>query len=671
MSKFLHDAKRFVFSFGTAADLAPLQLYSSALTFAPKASLVRQTFEAQIPKWISQLPLVECDWSACLYEVSAGIVSRGCVMFLPNGWVAVTSEQGVKILDPASRTYIHTFSDHKGDMDALALLQDGKLASASSDGTVKTWDPKNGECWETYLVPNAEQISCMAFSADGRYLSLVTKAQKCSLVESHTGKLVQSFDFRKSRKGRDTGHAISTEQFSRDGRWLALSRTKIIKLFDWELAKDTNPRYLTSPQRAISRMEFSADSKLLYSASYDNTVVMWDTATGQCLRTLQFPCAAMTALACSKDRVAVGTKGGNVVVLDLEEGAKPQSLAGHAEAVESLAFSPNGELLASSTTNNSTNIWDLTVKTSGTREGYIAPVREIAFASSFKLVVSSDLVHNVKVWDALHGTLKGQLAFNDLAAVATAEKAPLLGVGLTGKVQIIDLGSMCRIQTVETSLDHVRSLGFSTDGRRLAAALSSRGAVEARSAVQVWDLEHPDPRHVKTIPINDTKELGAVTLSPDGSRVLVVKQRTRVVVTNLETDDCWTGDFKYISTIDFSSDGRYIIAGYTNWAGKMWDSATGQCLWECPPQNHNLWPSRKFQTSFLMEIALHDLALSSPRGEACMQWYHLGHDGSWVVRDGLNMLLLRLESAVSCAATAGSTIAVGSRMGEVIIIGLG
>ncbi|KAI8674683.1 hypothetical protein NCS57_00367000 [Fusarium keratoplasticum] len=391
MSKFLHDAKRFVFSFGRMANLAPLQLYSSALIFAPKASLVRQTFEAQIPEWIAQLPLVECDWSACLYEVIVGLVRRGCVMFLPNGRVAVTSGQGVNILDPESRTSIHTSSDHNGDVDALALLQDGKLASASCDGTVKTWDPKNGECWETYIVPNAEQISCLAFSADGRHLSLVTKTQKCNLIETYTGKLVQNFDFGESRKGRDTGSAIRTEQFSRDGRWLALSRTERIKLFDWELVKDTNPRYLTSPQRAISRMEFSADGKLLYSASYGNTVVMWETATGQCLRTLQFPCTAMTALACSKDRVAVGSKRGNIAVLGLEEGAKPQSLASHVTAVESLAFSPNGKLLASYATGNSAKIWDLTVKTSETGEGHSEPIREIAFASNVKLVVASDL----------------------------------------------------------------------------------------------------------------------------------------------------------------------------------------------------------------------------------------------------------------------------------------
>lgn len=590
-------------------------------------------------------------------------------MFLPNGRVAVTSMQGVKILDPASHTSIHTFSDHNEDVDALALLQDGKLASASSDGTVKTWDPKNGECWETYIVPNAEQISCMAFSADGRHLSLVTATQKCNLIESHTGKLVQNFDFGESRKGRDISSVIRTEQFSRDGRWLALSRTKKIKLFDWELAKDTNPRYLTSPQRAISRMEFSADGKLLYSASYGNTVVMWETATGQCLRTLQFPCTAMTALACSEDRVAVGSKRGNIAVLDLEEGAKPQSLAGHVTAVESLAFSPNGKLLVSHATENSAKIWDLTVKTSETGEGHSEPVREIVFASNFKLVVASDLVRKITIWDVLHGTLKSQLTFDGLTAIATTEKAPLLGVGLTREVHIINLDSMSTTHTLPTILSPVQSLSFTPNGGRLAVASASFG-VEGRSAVEIWDMNHLDAGHVKTIPIDDTKEVSAVALSPDGERVLFAKKRTHIVVANQVTDDCWTVDFHNIYTVGFSPDGRYIIAGQANWVGKMWDSATGQCLWECPPQIYNILPTRKFQASFLMEVAFRDLALLSSRSEACMKRYYLNRNGSWIVRDDKNILLLPLGWAASCVATTGSMIAVGSRMGRVIILGL-
>ena len=57
LSLFLSDAKRFILQNRSIIDYAPLQLYLSAIVFAPKESVIRSTFEQPIP-WISQLPKV-------------------------------------------------------------------------------------------------------------------------------------------------------------------------------------------------------------------------------------------------------------------------------------------------------------------------------------------------------------------------------------------------------------------------------------------------------------------------------------------------------------------------------------------------------------------------------------------------------------------------------------
>ena len=56
ISRFLYDAKRFILSYYSIAESSPLQLYSSALTFAPKKSIIRNTFQNYIPDWILQQP---------------------------------------------------------------------------------------------------------------------------------------------------------------------------------------------------------------------------------------------------------------------------------------------------------------------------------------------------------------------------------------------------------------------------------------------------------------------------------------------------------------------------------------------------------------------------------------------------------------------------------------
>ena len=56
---FLHDGKRFVLRNRSILEDAPLELYSSALIFIPEMSIIRKTFEAHIPIWLTRLPNVQ------------------------------------------------------------------------------------------------------------------------------------------------------------------------------------------------------------------------------------------------------------------------------------------------------------------------------------------------------------------------------------------------------------------------------------------------------------------------------------------------------------------------------------------------------------------------------------------------------------------------------------
>ncbi len=105
LSLFLSDARRFILQNRSIIDYAPLQLYSSAIVFAPKESVIRSTFEQPIP-WISQLPKVPQAWSLELQKLEGH-----------SGWVS-----------------------------AVAFSHDGQLlASASWDGPVRLWNPVTGE----------------------------------------------------------------------------------------------------------------------------------------------------------------------------------------------------------------------------------------------------------------------------------------------------------------------------------------------------------------------------------------------------------------------------------------------------------------------------------------------------------------------------------------------
>lgn len=144
VARFLYDTKRFIQKNRWIVDTAPLQLYSSAIIFAPEMSIVRHIFKDKIPSWISTLPKVESAWSAEL----------------------------------------QTLEGHSNVVAALAFSPDGKLvASGSWDRTVKLWDPATGALQQTLKVDTV--IRELTFSKDGPYLE--TDSGPLNIESLYTG----------------------------------------------------------------------------------------------------------------------------------------------------------------------------------------------------------------------------------------------------------------------------------------------------------------------------------------------------------------------------------------------------------------------------------------------------------------------------------------------------
>jgi hypothetical protein len=82
---FLWDARRFLLYNFSTIEKAPLQLYSSALVFSPRNSLIRDIFEACVPDWISRLPNVPQNWSSLEESFHSREVFPKTLVFSPDG----------------------------------------------------------------------------------------------------------------------------------------------------------------------------------------------------------------------------------------------------------------------------------------------------------------------------------------------------------------------------------------------------------------------------------------------------------------------------------------------------------------------------------------------------------------------------------------------------------
>ena len=85
MHAFIHDAKRFALYNRSVIEQAPLQLYCSALVFAPRNSIIRRQFEDYIPDWIQLKPKVQAHWNAALQTLEGHSRPGHSVAFSPDG----------------------------------------------------------------------------------------------------------------------------------------------------------------------------------------------------------------------------------------------------------------------------------------------------------------------------------------------------------------------------------------------------------------------------------------------------------------------------------------------------------------------------------------------------------------------------------------------------------
>jgi eukaryotic-like serine/threonine-protein kinase len=427
-----------------------------------------------------------------------------CVAFHPGGALVASggADRMVRIWNAATGSQILEFPAAASRVNAIAFSPDGaRLATGSLDHTVHVWDAANGRPIAVFAGHAAAVIE-VAFSADGT--KLVSAGQDATVK---LWNLTSEPGVRRFQSVSETAGTFNKPD-STD-----LSATNV---------------------RWVGGVAFRPSGNEVAAAGTNQTVGIWDAATGVLTDELRDGWGMMIALAYDRQgtRLAVAETDRNVRIWNLGAIRQPLLLSDLSEGVASVAFSPDGNVLATgggdpprviqapagkfpAAENDQRKIrfWN---SSDGheirSLRGHTGSIHALVFSPDGALLSSAGADGIVRIWDTPTGQLRGELKGHASAVFGIAfhpDGSRLVSAGADQTIRCWNVKTGLLVHALKGHTNWVMGVAFNPDGSRVASA-------GADQTVRIWDVARG--REVLTLR-GPRDRVHGVAFSPDGELV--------------------------------------------------------------------------------------------------------------------------------------------------------
>jgi WD40 repeat protein len=490
--------------------------------------------------------------------------------FMPDGKQFLTGgdDTNVKLWN-SSGELVRSFSNSPVAVRRLAIRSDGGQLAAGGDPTSAA---KNVYLWNTsdgalqHNIATLGGVTSVGFSPDNEKLVVGGMDQRLRVYRASDALLLEEIP---------APVAVADVAFISDSRTLVAASGNNSLIIEQNLLSVSDGHV-----GAVSGAVFASNGDSLITAGADKTVRQWNLADGKQLREFTGVTAGVTSLDMSHDGTRlVAASMENVVhvwAVDAESPAavSPSATFIHPIAVRTASISDDGRYVVTGSDDNQIRVWD--VVSGGQLErftGHAGAILSLAFSPNGKTFISGSVDKTARQWTraVLRGVAAHEGPINDMAR--TVDGKFVFTAGDDKRVAQWDSVALSRSQEFDC-VSAVHAIGVSGDGKILAT-----GGEDAN--LRLWSvadgsrvaaIETPSPIHdialsnhgTQIVLANDDQKIRTYALSSGGERI------------DLSLHHESHGHVGAVTDLGVTSDGRTLFSAGADGIVKHWQIAAAK-----------------------------------------------------------------------------------------------
>jgi WD40 repeat protein len=367
---------------------------------------------------------------------------------------------------------------------------------------------------------------------------------------------------------------------------------------------------LNGHNSSVNAVAVTPNGQKVISAADDNTLKVWDLATGEELLTLKGHSSSVNAVAVTPNgqKVISACDDNTLKVWDLATGEELLTLKGHSSSVNAVAVTPNGQRVISGSSDSTLKAWNLLPRERlnftnnhsrhisweypcDTLKAHSSWVNSVAVTPNGQQVISACDDNTLKVWnrfwiqeDIFEGNIFELIVASFIGSSLKADIHHSSGVNVVtitpngqqvisasndGTLKVWNLATGEKLFTLKGHTDTVKAIAITSNGQRVISASDD-------NTLKVWNLV--TGKQLLTFN-SHSSGLNAVAVTPSGQQVISASDDSTLKVWNLLTgEEIFTlkGHTNSVNAIAVTPNGQQVISASLDNTLKVWNLLTGE-----------------------------------------------------------------------------------------------